>query len=143
MDFAHKVEIDGRSEEEVFPPVDPGVQPQGNRIVVQLRKAKDLSKGGIVLVSETKATQKYNEVVAKVIKVGPLAYKDVMTLQPWPEGPWAEPGDLVRTIKYGGDRWAIPHGDGEVVFIILQDREVICKIDSFEVARTMMPAFVE
>lgn len=143
MDFAHKVEIDGRSEEEVFPDVDPGVQPQGNRIVVQLRKAKDLSKGGIVLVQETKATQKYNEVVAKVVKTGPLAYKDVSTLEPWPEGPWAEPGDLVRVIKYGGDRWAVPHGEGEVVFIILQDREVICKIDSFDVARTMMPAFVE
>jgi hypothetical protein len=46
-------------------------------------------------------------------------------------------------IKYGGDRWAVPHGDGEVVFIILQDREVICAIDNFETARTMFPAFVE
>jgi co-chaperonin GroES (HSP10) len=143
MDFAHKVEVDGRTEEEVFPELDCGVQPQGNRIVVQLRKAKDLSKGGILLVSETKATQKWNEVVAKVIKTGPLAYRDMSTLEPWPEGAWADPGDLVRVIKYGGDRWAVPHGDGEVVFIILQDREVICKIDSFDVARTMMPAFVE
>ncbi len=143
MEFANRAEIDGRSEDEVFPEVDPGVQPQGNRIVVQLRKAKDLSKGGIVLVSETKATQKWNEVVAKVVKVGPLAYKDVSTLELWPEGAWADPGDLVRVIKYGGDRWAVPHGEGEIVFIILQDREVICKIDSFDVARTMMPAFVE
>jgi len=138
-----KYQVDGRSETEVFPVVNPGVQPQGNRIVVQLRKAKDVSKGGILLVSDTKATEKWNEVVAKVVKVGPLAYKDVSTLEPWPEGAWANPGDLVRVIKYGGDRWAVPHGDGEVVFIILQDREVICKIDDFEVARTMMPAFVE
>lgn len=138
-----KYQVDGRSETEVFPEVNPGVQPQGNRIVVQLRKAKDISKGGILLISDTKATEKWNEVVAKVVKVGPLAYKDLSTLEPWPEGPWANPGDLVRVIKYGGDRWAVPHGDGEVVFIILQDREVICKIDDFEVARTMMPAFVE
>ena len=138
-----KYQVDGRAENEVFPEVNPGVQPQGNRIVVQLRKAKDVSKGGILLVSDTKATEKWNEVVAKVVKTGPLAYKDVSTLEPWPEGAWAEPGDLVRVIKYGGDRWAVPHGDGEVVFIILQDREVICKIDDFEVARTMMPAFVE
>jgi hypothetical protein len=82
-------------------------------------------------------------VIAKVVAVGPLAYRDLNTLQPWPEGAWAEPGDLVRVIKYGGDRWAVPHGDGEVVFIILQDREVICSIDNFETARTMFPAFVE
>jgi co-chaperonin GroES (HSP10) len=138
-----KYEVDGRSESDCFPEVNPGVQPQGNRIVVQLRKAKDVSKGGIILVGDTKATEKWNEVIAKVVKVGPLAYKDVSTLEPWPEGPWASPGELVRVIKYGGDRWAVPHGDGEVVFIILQDREVICKIDSFEIARTMFPAFVE
>lgn len=143
MTTESKYQVDGRSETEVFPEVNPGVQPQGNRIVVQLRKAKDISKGGILLISDTKATEKWNEVVAKVVKVGPLAYKDLSTLEPWPEGPWANPGDLVRVIKYGGDRWAVPHGDGEVVFIILQDREVICKIDDFEVARTMMPAFVE
>jgi co-chaperonin GroES (HSP10) len=138
-----KYQVDGRSESDCFPELDPGVQPQGNRIVVQLRKAKDVSKGGIILVGDTKATEKWNEVIAKVVKVGPLAYKDVSTLEPWPEGPWANPGELVRVIKYGGDRWAVPHGNGEVVFIILQDREVICKIDSFETARTMFPAFVE
>ena len=143
MSTESKYEVDGRSESDCFPEVDPGVQPQGNRIVVQLRKAKDLSKGGIILIRDTKATEKWNEVIAKVVKVGPLAYKDTNTLQPWPEGAWADPGDLVRVIKYGGDRWAVPNGDGEVVFIILQDREVICKIDSFETARTMFPAFVE
>ena len=138
-----KYQVDGRSEADCFPVVDPGVKLKGNRIVVQLRKAKDISKGGIILVSDTKATEKWNEVIAKVVAVGPLAYKDLNTLQTWPEGAWAEPGDLVRVIKYGGDRWAVPHGDGEVVFIILQDREVICSIDSFETARTMFPAFVE
>jgi co-chaperonin GroES (HSP10) len=138
-----KYQVDGRSEADCFPVVDSGVSPQGNRIVVQLRKAKDISKGGIILVNDTKATEKWNEVVAKVVKVGPLAYKDLNTLQPWPEGAWSEPGDLVRVIKYGGDRWAVPHENGEVVFIILQDREVICKIDSFETARLMFPAFVE
>jgi co-chaperonin GroES (HSP10) len=138
-----KYQVDGRSEADCFPAVDPGIKLKGNRIVVQLRKAKDVSKGGIILVNDTKATEKWNEVIAKVVAVGPLAYRDLNTLQPWPEGAWAEPGDLVRVIKYGGDRWAVPHGDGEVVFIILQDREVICSIDNFETARTMFPAFVE
>lgn len=138
-----KYQVDGRSEADCFPAVDPGIQLKGNRIVVQLRKAKDVSKGGIILVSDTKATEKWNEVIAKVVAVGPLAYRDLSTLETWPEGAWVEVGDLVRVIKYGGDRWAVPHGDGEVVFIILQDREVICSIDNFETARTMFPAFVE
>lgn len=143
MSTESKYQVDGRSEDDCFPEVYPGFKPQGNRILVQLRKAKDVSKGGIILVGDTKATEKWNEVIAKVVSHGPLAYKDINTLQPWPEGAWAEPGDLVRVIKYGGDRWAVPHGDGEVVFIVLQDREVIGRIDSFEVARTMFPAFVE
>ncbi len=138
-----KYQVDGRSEADCFPAVDPGIKLKGNRIVVQLRKAKDVSKGGIILVSDTKATEKWNEVIAKVVSIGPLAYRDLNTLEPWPEGAWVQLGDLVRVIKYGGDRWAVPHGDCEVVFIILQDREVICAIDSFETARTMFPAFVE
>jgi co-chaperonin GroES (HSP10) len=138
-----KYQVDGRSEADCFPAVDPGIKLKGNRIVVQLRKAKDVSKGGIILVSDTKATEKWNEVIAKVVSIGPLAYRDLSTLEPWPEGAWVQLGDLVRVIKYGGDRWAVPHGDGEVVFIILQDSEVICAIDNFETARTMFPAFVE
>ena len=81
-----KYQVDGRSEADCFPAVDPGIQLKGNRIVVQLRKAKDVSKGGIILVSDTKATEKWNEVIAKVVAVGPLAYRDLNTLEPWPEG---------------------------------------------------------
>ena len=76
-----KYQVDGRSESDCFPVVDPGVKLKGNRIIVQLRKAKDVSKGGIILVNDTKATEKWNEVIAKVVGVGPLAYKDLNTLQ--------------------------------------------------------------
>lgn len=138
-----KYEVDPRKEEDVFPNVYPGFQPKGNRVLVQLRKAKDVSKGGILLVAETKATEKWNDVIAKVIALGPLAYKDVSSMQDWPEGPWCKVGDLVRVIRYGGDRWSVPHGESEVNFVVLQDREVIGVLDSYEVARTMFPAFVE
>ena len=86
MSTESKYQVDGRSEDDCFPVVEPGFQPQGNRILVQLRKAKDVSKGGIVLISDTKATEKWNEVIAKVVKHGPLAYKDVATLEPWQIG---------------------------------------------------------
>ena len=144
IDFNSKEDPDLRSEQECFPDVDPGVEILGDRILVQLRREKTTSKGGIILVDETKQTLRFNETVAKVRNIGPLAYKSPDDLTPWPEGPWCNVGDLVRTIKYGGDRFVVqPEDDGApVVFITLQAREVISKIKSFEAAQKMK-AFVD
>jgi len=144
IDFNKQDEPDLRSEQECFPNVDPGVEILGDRVLVQLRREKTTSKGGIILVDETKQTLRFNETVAKVIEIGPLAYKSPDDLTPWPEGPWCNVGDLVRTIKYGGDRFVVqPDDDGApVVFITLQAREVISRIKSFEAAQKMK-AFVD
>jgi len=144
IDFNVKDEPDTRSEIECFPDVDPGVEILGDRVLVQLRREKLTSKGGIFLVEETRQTLKFNETVAKVRDVGPLAYKSPDDLTPWPEGNWCNVGDLVRTIKYGGDRFVVNANDdgAPVVFITLQAREVICKIKSFEAAQKMK-AFVD
>ena len=111
---------------------------------MQLRREKSTSKGGIILVDETRQTLRFNETVAKVIQIGPLAYKSPEDLSPWPEGNWCNVGDLVRTIKYGGDRFIVqPDDEGSpVVFITLQAREVISRIKSFEYAQKMK-AFVD
>lgn len=128
--------------EEVFPALDCDVEPLGNRIVVQLRKAKTKTKGGIVLPSETRATEKYNEVIALVKKIGPLAYRSPKDLMPWPEGAWCVEGDLVRTIKWGGDRWSVRHEDDWVHFIIVNDSEIIARLPNFAAAQRQY-AFVE
>jgi len=143
-DSIAKDEPDTRSEQECFPIVDTGVEVAGDRVLVQLRREKVKSKGGIILVDETKQTIRFNETVAKVVAMGPLAYKSPDNLEPWPEGPWCQVGDLVRTIKYGGDRFVVqPDDDGApVVFITLQAREVISKIKSFDYAQRMK-AFVD
>jgi co-chaperonin GroES (HSP10) len=144
IDFTQKDEPDLRSEAECFPNIDPGVEILGDRVLVQLRREKTTSKGGIILVDETKQTLRYNETVAKVVSIGPLAYKSPEDLTPWPEGPWCQVGDLVRTIKYGGDRFVVqPDDDGApVVFITLQAREVISRIKDFAAAQRMK-AFVD
>jgi len=144
FDVKAKDEPDLRSELECFPEVDPGVEILGDRVLVQLRREKITSKGGIILVDETRQTLKFNETVAKVRDIGPLAYKSPDDLTPWPEGPWCKVGDLVRTIKYGGDRFVVDAGDegAPVVFITLQAREIISKIKSFEAAQKMK-AFVD
>ena len=139
FDVKEKDEPDLRSEIECFPEIDPGVEVVGDRVLVQLRREKTTSKGGIILVDETKQTLRFNETVAKVIQIGPLAYKNLDDLQPWIEGPWCKVGDLVRTIKYGGDRFVVNPEDGgaPVVFITLQAREIISKIKNFEFAQKM------
>ena len=144
IDFNKNDEPDLRSELECFPEIDPGVEVVGDRVLVQLRREKTTSKGGIILVDETKQTLRFNETVAKVVQIGPLAYKNLEDLSPWIEGPWCKEGDLVRTIKYGGDRFVVnPDDEGApVVFITLQAREIISKIKSFEHAQKMK-AFVD
>ena len=58
-----------------FPSVDPGAKPLGGRILVQLRRTKRTVTGaGIILVEETRETEKWNNMVAKVIEIGPLAF---------------------------------------------------------------------
>jgi len=143
-DSVTRDEPDLRSEQECFPEVDTGVEVAGDRVLVQLRREKIKSKGGILLVDETKQTIRFNETVAKVVAMGPLAYKSPDNLEPWPEGPWCQVGDLVRTIKYGGDRFVVqPDDEGApVVFITLQAREIISKIKSFDYAQRMK-AFVD
>jgi co-chaperonin GroES (HSP10) len=144
IDYNKKDEPDLRSELECFPELDPGIEVAGDRVLVQLRREKVASKGGIILVDETRQTLRYNETVAKVIQIGPLAYKSPDTLEPWPEGPWCKVGDLVRTIKYGGDRFVVSPGDegAPVVFITIQAREIISRIRSFADDQRMK-AFVD
>ena len=117
-----------------FPSVDPGAKPLGGRIMVQLRRAKKrATKAGIILVSETKETEKWQNMVAKVIEIGPLAFKHRDTMLAWPEGSWCVAGDYIRVPKWGGDRWEVkvPGEDDmedSALFMILNDHEVIAKV---------------
>jgi len=50
FDIVANAEPDTRSELECFPIVDPGLEVAGDRVLVQLRREKSKSKGGILLV---------------------------------------------------------------------------------------------
>ena len=117
-----------------FPEVNAGQQPFGGRVVVQLRRVKKTVNGGrIILVAETKESEKWNNMIGKVVRIGPLAFKNRDTMASWPEGSWAEVGDYVRVPRWGGDRWerAVPgEDDGEdpVLFMTINDHELIAKV---------------
>lgn len=117
-----------------FPSVDPGAKPLGGRILVQLRRTKKKTTGsGIILVEETKEAEKWNNMVAKVVEVGPLAFKNRDTMQGWPEGSWCVAGDYIRVPKWGGDRWEVKvpeedQSEDPALFMILNDHEIIAKV---------------
>lgn len=117
--------------QDAFPAVDPGAKPLGARILVQLRRTKKkTTSAGIILVEETREAEKWNNMVAKVIELGPLAFKKRDTMEPWPEGSWCEVGDYLRVPKWGGDRWEVevPGEEEPALFMVLNDHEVIAKI---------------
>jgi co-chaperonin GroES (HSP10) len=84
----------------------------------------------IIIVDETKESEKWNNMIGKVVAIGPLAFKNRDTMAPWPEGSWAQVGDYVRVPKWGGDRWERPVTDDEdpVLFMTINDHELIAKV---------------
>jgi co-chaperonin GroES (HSP10) len=118
--------------EQAFPDIDPGVDPMGARVLVQIRRTKKTTRSGIVLAHETQDTDKWNTAVAKLLELGPLAFRKRDTLEPWPEGIWASRGEYVRVPRFGGDRWEvdIPGSDPveSIMFAIFNDHEVIARI---------------
>lgn len=125
----NKVEFGYDGEEDAFPVVDPGVQPFGSRVLLQIRRAKSKTKGGIILSGETRDTETWNTQVAKIIAMGPLAFHNRNTMEPWPEGAWVNLGDYVRAPKYGGDRWSVRIEDGEeILFCLFNDLDLLGKI---------------
>ena len=130
---------------EAFPVVDPGAKPLGARVLVQLRRTKKtVTASGIVLVSETRETEKWQNMVAKVIDIGPLAFKKRDTMESWPEGSWCDVGDYLRVPKWGGDRWEVPvpnaeQDDDPALFMVLNDHEIIAKLTGDPLA---MKAFI-
>lgn len=142
---------------EAFPEVAPLHRPVGDVCLFQIRMPKRRSGGGIIVPDEARSTEYYNTQVAKVIAVGPTAFKSrsvVNTedgpksqLLDWQEGAWFKPGDFVRVPKYGGDRFSIPYAfedfevdpsngkrekltvRSEVVFALFRAGNIICAID--------------
>lgn len=116
--------------DEAFPPAPPPLEPFGGRVLVQLMRTPNKTHSGIVLVEDTKDTVKWNTQAAKVVAVGPLAFKDRRTSEPWPEGSWAQVGDYVRVPRWDGDRTEVKvkGSDDPIVFILFNDTQLLGRI---------------
>lgn len=116
--------------EDAFPNVDPGLEPYGSRVLVQIRRAKTQTESGIYVPPVARGVEQDLTQIAKVVKLGPLAYKNRDKGVAWVEGTWCAPGEFVRVPQYGGDRWGvpIPGTDEFVQFVVFDDLDLIGKI---------------
>jgi len=124
--------LDYDSIDQAFPEVDPGLIPFGSRVLVQKRSPRTVTKGGIIVPDDTQETEFWNTQVAKVITLGPVAFKNRDTLEVWPEKEWCEVGAYVRVPKYGGDTWFVdlPEATGldKACFVLFNDLDLIGQI---------------
>lgn len=127
--------LDYSSLEEAFPQVEPGTRPFGDKVLVQIRTPMRRTKGGILVPEESRETEQWNTQVAKVIALGPVAFRNRDTLEEWPEGAWVQPGMYVRCPKYGGDRWQVPvpGSPDQALFVLFRDMDLAGEISEDKV----------
>jgi len=93
--------------------------PSGWRILVLPYRGKGVTEGGIQLVKETMDRESLSTVVAYVLKVGPLAYKET---EKYGNKPWCQEKDWVLIGRYAGSRFRL-EDDHEVR--IINDDDII------------------
>jgi co-chaperonin GroES (HSP10) len=94
----------------------------GFHILVQPVTVKKETKGGIILPDRVQDDVAYLTTVAKVLKLGDLAYKDETK---FPLGPWCEEDDYICFGKYSGQKFVYKGSK----LLLLFDDQVIMKVE--------------
>ena len=114
--------------EDAFPNVRHDRAPLLSNYLVQVRRAKKTSKGGIILTDDVRRSEASNTTVAKVVALGPLCFKNPKTLEEWPEGPSFNIGDFLQIPRYGGSRFSVPWQDEEIDFVLFDHLQQLARI---------------
>ena len=100
-------------------------KPTGWRILVLPYKAKEKTKGGIILSDKTLTESQIATNCGLVLDIGPDAYNDK---DKFPNGPWCKKKDWVLFARYAGSRIYIDGGEIRV----LNDDEILGTIEDPE-----------
>ena len=100
-------------------------KPTGWRILVLPYKAKEKTKGGIILSDKTVTESQIATNCGLVLDIGPDAYNDK---DKFPHGPWCKKKDWVLFARYAGSRIYIDGGEIRV----LNDDEILGTIEDPE-----------
>ena len=113
----NKVKFDYADTNEAFPSIDPGVEPFGSRVIVQIRSAKTKTAGGIILPDTAKEKPKQGKVISlgdgKLLDDGKRAAFQVKA------------GDRVLFSSYAGNEVTV---DGKEYLVMTED-DVLAVVD--------------
>jgi chaperonin GroES len=98
-------------------------QPTGWRLLVMPYRGKEKTDGGLILPDQVREREALATVVAYVMRLGPLAYKDPNKFGENAE-PWCREGQWVCIGRYAGSRFKIDGGEVRII----NDDEVIATI---------------
>ena len=98
-------------------------QPTGWRVLVMPYQGKARTASGLYIPDEIRERESVATVVAYVMKLGPLAYKDTDKFGADGE-PWCKEGQWVCIGRYSGSRFKIDGGEVRII----NDDEVIATI---------------
>jgi co-chaperonin GroES (HSP10) len=111
QNFAHGALYEFQTIDEAFPGpedgCDPLCDPFPHVALLQIRRAKNVTAGGIALPDEVMQAEAANTQVAKVLAVGANCFKHPDSRKPWSEGPWFEVGDYLRIPRFNGFRFSV------------------------------------
>lgn len=118
--------------EEAFPDASEWVEkmvPLGNTVLVQLRSPKTKTAGGIALPQDSQQFDQDQIRVAKVVAMGPLAYKNRETFEVWQEGAWVVVGNFVRVPAHAGiDRYKIDISDSVYRDVVVKPEDKVLRV---------------
>ena len=98
-------------------------QPTGWRVLVMPYQGKVKTKSGLYIPDEVRERESVATVVAYVLKLGPLAYKDPGKFGEDAQ-PWCQEGQWVCIGRYSGSRFKIDGGEVRII----NDDEVIATL---------------
>ena len=119
------------SYEKFFPEVEHGIKPLGGQVLIQGKFIPAKTVSGIALPDEYREKESYLIRIGKVIAMGPLAYCNRETTEPWKEGKWAEEGDFVYVPATGSVISKMINNE-RYTFVLLNDTEVVAKLDNLD-----------
>lgn len=125
-----EIATNGNGVEEVVTTASQLPEPCGWKILIALPEVEDKTEGGIIKASETLQAEELSTIIGFVMKLGPLAYRDVVR---FPTGPWCKEGDFVLMRAYSGTRIKI-HGkefrliNDDTVEAVVDDPRGIAKV---------------
>ena len=103
-------------------------EPKGWKLLIEKIQPKQEKAGGILLPDQSIEAESYMQICGKVTAIGPMAWCDRDTGEPWTGGPWAEVGDWVIIPKFTQFKLEV---DG-TEYRFINDDEIIATTDEPE-----------